>query len=134
MAVKTAINFEAEVTKLFALFDRLDLDAIMALTADDAQGVDEIARSWVRGRTAMIRYFDQLSDMGVGDIHSALRDFDVKHWDDVALVTCIVDQSYSIGDDGEMISIISPVSVLFRKIGNDWKVELIHSVPLPEEN
>ncbi len=131
MAVSTTLDFQKEVQKLFDLFDGLQIDKIKDMFSDDAQGVDEFSRQWLRGKDAMNGYFEQLMEMGVSDIHSELSDVEVKQWDDVALVTCIADQSYNVG--GDQITVTAPGSFLFRRNNGSWKLELVHAVPLPDE-
>lgn len=130
MAVTTAVDFKAEVKKLLEHFDRQQHAELKDMFADDAQGVDEISRGWVRGKAKMDTYFKKLQEMGVSNIRSATRDFDTKHWDDVALVTCVTDQTYEMG--GDKVAITAPMSVLFRRHRGEWKVELVHAVPLPD--
>ncbi len=130
MAVTTAVDFKAEVKKLLEHFDRQQHAELKEMFADDSQGVDEISGGWVRGKSKLDSYFKKLEEMGVSDIHSKTRDFDTKVWDDIALVTCITDQTYKMG--GKPISISAPMSVLFRRHRGDWKIQLIHAVPLPE--
>lgn len=129
MAVTTAIDFEAEVKRFVDLFDHQKYDELKMMFAENAQGVDEISKGWLRGRKAIDGYFRQLEEAGVGNIRSKLRDFKTRTWDDVALVTCFIEQDYDM--EGERVHINSPLSVLFRRDG-DWRIELIHAVPLPE--
>ncbi len=131
MAVATAIDFQAEAKRLWDLFDRLEMDEMKEMFADDFQGVDELSRKWMRGKSAIEDYMKQLQEMGIGDIQSKLSDMATKHWDDIALVTCMADQTYSLG--GEQVTITAPVSVLFRYINGDWKIEMVQAVPLSEE-
>ncbi len=131
MAVATAVDFGAKVEKLFELFDNQRVEELTAMFADDAQGVDEISKAWLRGSDAMDGYFVELKEMGVGDIVSSLGDIHVKQWGDVALVTAMADQTYSIL--GQPVSIKAPVSVVFRRHGGDWLIQLVHAVPLPED-
>ena len=35
--------------------------------------------------------------------------------------------------DGQEQTISAPTSILFRRQDGDWKVELIHTVPIPEQ-
>lgn len=129
MAVSAAIDFRADVVAFFDLFDHQDIEGIRRKFADDVQGVDEISRAWLRGVSAIDSYFSQLESMDVSDIHSTVTDIDVRHWDDVALVTCMADQTYRVA--GEPTAITAPVSMLYRRDHGEWKVELIHAVPLP---
>lgn len=131
MAVITTVDFKKEVEKFFRHFDRLEFEDIEAMFAEDGQGVDEISKGWIRGRSSMTDYFAQLVEMGVSDIHSALSDFETKQWDDVALTTLMFDQTYRVG--GDMVSITAPTSMLFRRIDDAWKLQLVHAVALPDE-
>lgn len=130
MAVMTAIDFKAEVTRLFELFDRGDFEPVKQLFTDDAQGVDEISRGWIRGRAEMERYFEKLDELGVTEIHTTLSDVSTRRWDDVGLVTCVANQTYET--DGTSVAITTPLSVLYRHVNDAWKIELIHAVPLPD--
>lgn len=132
MAVSTAVDFEAEVRKLFDRFDRQEFAELKEMFADDAQGVDEISRVWLRGRASFDRYFMTLEDVGISDIHSKVRDFKTRQWDDIALVTCMAEQTYKMA--GEDVAIKAPISVLFKRSRGRWQIELIHAVPLPEIN
>lgn len=131
MAVATAIDFKAKVQEMFDHFDAQEFAELRAMFADDVQGVDELSRKWLRDQTAISGYFEQLEEMGVGDIHSTLSDVTAKQWDDMALVTCMADQTYSIG--GDPVAISAPCSILFRHVGGDWKIELVHAVPLSDQ-
>ena len=57
MSPQTATSLEQQTRRLFELFDALDTDAILELTTEDAQGIDEISRGWLRGRAALESYF-----------------------------------------------------------------------------
>jgi ketosteroid isomerase-like protein len=52
-------------------------------------------------------------------------------WGDVGLVTFVLDQTYTM--DGQQHSISAPTSLLFRLKDGDWKIALIHTVPIPEQ-
>lgn len=130
MAVSTAVDFRAEVQKLFDRFDRQEFDQLQEMFADDVQGVDEISRKWLRGKAATDGYFTTLAEAGVADIRSKVGDFDTRQWDDIALVTCTAEQSYTMG--GDEVTIHAPVSVLFRRNRGHWQIQLIHAVPLPD--
>lgn len=110
--------------------DAMDLDAIGAMVDDEVQGVDEIARRWMRGRPAIEGYFSQLKDT-VSDVRSRMSDVQEDSWDDAGLVTFVLDQTYTL--DGQQQTISAPTSIVFRRRGSDWKIVLIHTVPLPEE-
>jgi ketosteroid isomerase-like protein len=52
-------------------------------------------------------------------------------WGDVGLVTFALEQSYTM--DGQKQTREAPTSIVFRRQDGDWRIELIHSVPLPEQ-
>ena len=43
-------ELETVASELMAAFASKDLDRVFELSGDDAQGVDEISRRWIRGR------------------------------------------------------------------------------------
>lgn len=128
MSLGTKVDLAKEVRRLFDAFDAQRFDDVKKMFAADAQGIDEISRAWIRGRDSIDGYFRQLAEHGVGDIQSRLTDMEARQWGDVGLVTCMADQSYTM--DGERVSIHSPVSVLFRRTGDRWEIELVHAIPL----
>lgn len=96
------------------------------------KGVDEISQALLRGRNALDTYFDNLREMGIADISSSLTDINVKQWGDVAPVTAMADETYSVS--GESVAIRAPVSVVFHRDGEDWLNQLVHAVPLPDSS
>ena len=131
MPVTTAVDFKKEVKRLFETFDRQDVTALKSLMAEDIQGVDEISRRWLRGKASIDEYFEMLRDAGVADIRSRPAGLTVKQWDDVAVVTCMVNQSYKA--NGKAVDIEVPTTVLYRLVNDDWKIQLIHGVALPDQ-
>jgi ketosteroid isomerase-like protein len=126
----TDLTVEDAVTELFAKMDALDFDGIRAMFTDDAQGVDEISRGWMRGREDMDRYFrDSLSH--VSDVHSTLRDTVSRAWGDVGLVTGVLEQTYDL--DGQPQQVTAPTTLVLVREGGRWKVAVVHSVPLAAE-
>jgi ketosteroid isomerase-like protein len=121
---------EQEARRLLERLDAMDFDGLKAMLTDDAQGVDEISRGWKRGRNALEAYFSQLEN-AVADVHSRVSDANASVWGDVGLVTFVLDQTYKM--NGEEQTLTAPTSLVFRRQGEDWKVALIHSVPLPDE-
>jgi ketosteroid isomerase-like protein len=130
MAGQAETSLEQTVSQLLERLDALDLDAIGAMVADEVQGVDEIARKWMRGRPAIEEYFSQLKDT-VSDVRSRMSDVQEDAWGDAGLVTFVLDQTYTV--DRQQQTISAPTSIVFRRRGSDWKIALIHTVPLPEE-
>jgi ketosteroid isomerase-like protein len=130
MSDETTTALEQQARRVFELLDALDIDSIGAMLADDAQGVDEISRGWMRGRAALEGYFGQLKT-AVSGPRSQLSDVHATAWGDVGLVTCVLDQTYKLS--GREQSISAPTSMIFRNEDGSWKIGLIHTVPFPDQ-
>ena len=130
MSEQAATSLEQQVRRIFELVDALDTAGMAAMITDDAQGVDEISRGWMRGRAALEGYFGQLQDM-VDEVRSQVSDFHATEWGGAGVVTCVVDQTYKM--HGQEQRITAPTSLTFRREGDDWKLAVFHSVPLPEQ-
>ena len=115
---------------MFELLDALDIKGLGAMLTEDAQEVDENTRAWTRGRGAIESYLSQVEE-SASDVHSHVSDFNETIWGDVGLVTLVLDQTYKMGDEER--SITAPTSFVFRREDDDWKIALIHTVPIPEE-
>ena len=129
MSADTTTTLEQEVHRLFELLDSMDIRGISAMLTDDAQGIDEISRRWMRGRAALDAYFAQLEDT-VSEPKSQVSDLHATAWGEVGLVTFVLDQTYNM--DGEEHRISAPTSIVFKRGNGGWKVAMIHTVPLPE--
>jgi ketosteroid isomerase-like protein len=127
---QTTTSLEQRVQRLLQLLDSMDLDPLGAMLTDDAQSVDEITRRWTRGRAAIQAYLAQLKDT-VSDVHSRMSDAQERIWGDGGLVTFVLDQTYTM--DGQQQSISAPTSIVFVRQDGDWKISLIHTVPIPEQ-
>jgi hypothetical protein len=123
------VSLEQRVERLLALLDDMDLDGLGKMVTDDVQGVDEISRGWTRGRSALESYLSQLKD-SVSDVRSRMSDAQETVWGDVGLVTFVLDQTYIM--DGQRQTISAPTSILLRRDPDDWRIALIHTVPIPE--
>ena len=64
---------EAAVRDVMGAFDRQEYGGILRLAMPDAQGVDEIARRWLRDADEVEAYFKQLEG-AVDDVSSTLSD------------------------------------------------------------
>lgn len=122
-------SLEQEVRALLDRLDAMDIDSLGATLTEDAQSVDEITRGWIRGRAAIEAYLSQLKDT-VSDVHSEMKDPQESDWGEVGLITFVLEQTYTM--DGQRQSISAPTSILFCREDGDWKIALIHTVPLPE--
>jgi ketosteroid isomerase-like protein len=113
----------------FAALDRLDVAGVMRVFGSEPQGVDEISRRWQRGRAEVEAHVRQMEG-AVRDIHSELRDVREVTWEDTGLVTGWLEQDYTMGGQPQHIS--APLTTVLRREGGDWRIVLIHAVPLPE--
>lgn len=120
---------ERETHRLFQLLDALDISGLTGLLVDDAQAVDELTGSWIRGREALEAHFARLPEM-VADVRSELSDLSVTVSGDIGLVTLLLDQTYTA--DGAVQKISAPTSLIFRRQGEIWQVVLVHSVPIAD--
>jgi ketosteroid isomerase-like protein len=123
-------QLEQVVSDFFAALDSLDVDAMLQGLTDDAQGVDEISRRWIRGRADLSAYIRQLAS-SVSSIRTEATDVSASIFGDVGVVTCWLDQTYTL--EGQEQSVSAPTTLVFRNEGGDWKLSLFHSVPLPEQ-
>ena len=130
MAAQTQTLLQQTVSRALEFFDAMNLDALSTMVDDDVQSIDEITRRWLRGRPAVEEYLSQLKDT-VSDLHSVMSDVQENAWGDTGLVTFVLDQTYTL--DGQRQSISAPTSIVFHRRGNEWKIVLIHTVPLPEQ-
>jgi len=115
------------VRDMMAKMDAKDWDSLNQMATDDLQGVDEITRQWTHGRKKII---DGLREAPIEDLHTELRDINETTWGDTGLVTCWIEQDYTY--QGKRLHVSAPTTLLFRKMGSDWRMSLFHSVPLPE--
>jgi len=122
-------SLEQEVRRLLELLDTLDMKSLAEMLTDDAQSVDEITRGWTRGRAAIEGYLSQLEE-SASDLHSQMSDVQETVWGDVGLVTFVLNQTYKM--EGQEQNISAPTSIVLRRQNGDWKVALIHTVPIPE--
>jgi ketosteroid isomerase-like protein len=123
-------ELEALTRELFEALDRKDAEAVIRAAAKDVQGVDEISRKWMRGRDAIGTYFRETIGM-VEDIHSTIGDVHETVQGDVGFVTCWLEQDYTL--EGKRTHVSAPTTVAYRRESNQWKILLIHTVPLPPE-
>jgi ketosteroid isomerase-like protein len=126
-----ASTLESMARELFDALDRKDFERILRLATDDVQGIDEISRGWLRGGAAMKAYFKSLGEQ-VSNIRSTLSDLHTVELGDVGILTLVLDQEYDMG--GQRTSIHAPTSIVARRVGGDWRMVLLHSVPLAEES
>lgn len=118
----------AQVREAFARLDKGDLKGFAGLAAEDGQGVDEVSRRWLRGRKDLAAYMSQLEG-AVKDVRSELKDVHETIMGEVSLVTCWLEQDYTMDSVRQHIS--APTTVVLRRQDGDWRIVLFHSIPLP---
>jgi len=125
-----ASELSAVVDEFVSALDALDVDRLVGGMADDAQGVDEVSRRWIRGRDELESYLRGL--MGaVSAIQTEVRDVTERVWGDAALVTCWMEQDYTL--EGARRHVSAPTTIAFRRVDGQWRMTLFHSIPLPEQ-
>lgn len=122
-------SLEQEIRRMLERLDALDTKGLSAMLTEDSQSVDENTRAWTRGRAAIEGYLSQLEG-SASDVHSRMSDIHETLWGDVGLVTFVLDQTYKM--NGEERSISAPTSILLVRQNDDWKIALIHTVPIPD--
>jgi uncharacterized protein (TIGR02246 family) len=121
---------EQTVSELFDAFDRLDVDSVESLFDDEPQGVDELSGGWRRGREALHDYFAQITSAGLADVRSTLADVHTADWGDTAVVTLVLEQTYTL--EGEQHAVHAPSTLVLRRQDRRWRVALVHSVPVQD--
>ena len=121
---------EAATRHYFDSVDRKDAEAIIRAGTEDIQAVDEISRRWMRGIDELGAYVRQVVKM-VEDVHTSISNVHETLLGDVGILTCWVDQDYTL--EGKRQHVSAPTTVVFRREGGVWKVVLFHSLPLPPE-
>ncbi len=119
----------ATVAAMLEGLARGDADAVLSRMTDDVAGVDEISRGWVRGAGPMAEYLDGVLS-SVSELRSEVSDEHTTIYGDVALVTCMLHQTYLV--DGIPARLDAPSSLLLRRVDGSWRICLFHTVPLPE--
>lgn len=118
---------ERVVRELFDAVDQLDFRRALATMADGVQSVNEMSRSWLRGKKAKAASYENIDGEMSGG-RSELSDIHTEVWGDVALVTLWLEQDYT--HDGTTHHVSAPSSFLLRRDGDTWKIVLIHSIPV----
>jgi ketosteroid isomerase-like protein len=129
-AVDQAAELESAVRRLFASFDKVDLEALKTQLASDGQGVDELSRRWMRDEETILAYFRQLEG-ALSSVHSELSDLHAVSYGETGVVTLWLEQDYTL--DGKAQHVSAPTTVMFRRDAGEWRAVLVHSIPLPDE-
>jgi ketosteroid isomerase-like protein len=123
-------ELEKVANDFMAALDSKEVDRIVESIGEDAQGVDEISRRWLRGEGELDSYLRQMLG-AVSGLRSELQDAQERVWGDAGVLTCWLDQDYTFEGDAQHIS--APTTIVFRREGGEWKMVLFHSIPLPEQ-
>ena len=115
-------------TELLDALDRGDTSSAAALISSDAQGIDEVSRSWIRGSDDLMTHVRHLTDT-VRDLRSEMHDVHEVGWADTGIVTFWLEQDLTI--DGKREHVSAPTTYVLRRVDGRWKLVLGHSVPLP---
>ena len=67
----------------------------------------------------------------VSDLRTELRDAEEHIWGDVGVLTCWLNQDYTLEGSAQHVS--APTTIVFRRVDGEWKLALFHSIPLPEQ-
>jgi ketosteroid isomerase-like protein len=121
-------DLETVVRDLMSTMDRKDWAGMASKFTSDAQGVDELSRKWMRGSQQIDAYFTEFGPM-MSDIRSDLSDVHESQFGDSGVVTLWMEQDYKL--NGEQQHFSGPMTIVLRRQGSDWRVSLIHAVPLP---
>src|SRR5260370_3734252 len=100
---------ETATRQLFEALDRKDPEGIKRTAAKDIQGVDEISRQWQRGIEAMDSYFQEAMRV-VDDIQSTINDVRETTIGDAGLVTCSLEQDYTVERKRTAVPAPTPVA------------------------
>jgi ketosteroid isomerase-like protein len=118
-------ELEQNVVEMFKAFD-VGFTLIFPLLSDDIEVVDELTQKWGRGREQVEANFRSFEGV-VTEVHSDVSDFNVLVAGDMAIVTCLLKQSYMY--EGNRVEIIAPTTCALRNENGQWKYVLLHSVP-----
>jgi ketosteroid isomerase-like protein len=123
-------ELESAANDFVAAIDSLNLERIMQLIAQDVQSVDEVSRRWLRGNDDVRGYLAGLVE-AVSVVNTKLREAQERVWGDTGLLTCWIEQNYTM--DGKPQHISAPTTLVFRREDGSWKLALFHSIPLPDQ-
>jgi ketosteroid isomerase-like protein len=119
-------DFKKIVIEMFKSLDNLDAEAVVKNFSDDVEQVDELTQKWSRGKAVCVPAISGMMKL-VSDIKSQVSDINLISSNDMALVTCTLNQSYTF--EGKSTSIVAPTTIAFRLENGAWKVVLLHTVP-----
>jgi hypothetical protein len=114
----------------FAALDGLDAGAMGACCSDGVALVDEISRCWLRGRAEVEAYLLQTL-AATETVQSQLADIHCEQQGATAWITGWLQQTYSFDDKQQTIT--APTTAVLQLEGGEWKLVLLHALPLAAE-
>ncbi len=80
------------------------------------------------------RVDDYLRDVipAVSGVATQLRDTEERIWGETGVLTCWIDQDYTMNGTSQHIS--APTTLILRRESGAWKLVLWHSIPVPEQS
>jgi ketosteroid isomerase-like protein len=121
-------EIEALAREMMAAFDRQEYARMKDFFTDDAQGVDEVSRKWMRGSADMDAYFTQFGAM-MSAISSEMSDVHEQVLGVAGVFTCWMEQDYTMQGEAQHFS--GPMTMVMRREAGGWKICLVHAVPMP---
>ena len=115
------------VSAFFAALDRLDVEGVVDLMAEEAVAVDETTKGWARGREAIAAVWMPMVE-SMTSVSSQVEELAVHEFGEGVMVTCRLRQIYIIG--GVETRIDAPTTFVLRRAGDGWQIVLFHSVPV----
>lgn len=116
----------AFVRSLLDALDQGDAEAATELISPEAQGIDEVSRSWARGPGELIAFARDLIGT-TQDLRSEIHDPHEVQWGDTGIVTFWLEQDYT--SEGKRHHVSAPTTYVLRWEDGGWKLVLGHSVP-----
>ena len=109
---------------------RHKLDARLEKLATLWQKYDEISRCWLRGRPEVEAYL--LKTLAATEtVQSQLGDIHCNQQAETAWITAWLEQTYTL--DGKQQTITAPTTAVLQLEGGEWKLVLLHALPLAAE-
>ena len=107
----TTSQHQQIVIDMFKSLDRLEAEPFFEFFSNDVTIVDEIGKKWLRGKAVAIETWAPILG-AMQSCSSTLSDIHVDIAGDIAVVTCMLDQTYVF--DGQSTTITAPTTCLVR--------------------
>jgi ketosteroid isomerase-like protein len=102
-------ELEVLTRQMFESLKKKDAASVIGMGAEDIQGVDEISRQWL-GAGQFGPYIEQLVKM-VDEVDTTLSDVHETVRGDVGILTCWIEQDYTLEGHQEHVSAPTPPSI-----------------------